>query len=59
MNPVRSGYIPPMSRTTRISCIAAAGLLGSGFLETSLLRGVSLGVDFIGCDAGTVDNGSR
>lgn len=40
-----------------VSCIAATGLMGTGFLESSLQRGVDAGVNFIGCDAGSVDNG--
>jgi hypothetical protein len=40
-----------------VSCIAATGLMGTGFLESSLRRGIDAGVDFVGCDAGSVDNG--
>lgn len=33
------------------------GALGTGFLESSLERGLALGPDFIGADAGSVDGG--
>jgi hypothetical protein len=37
----------------------AIGSVGTGFLESSLDRGVSMGVDFIGADAGSVDGGPK
>ena len=33
------------------------GSLGTGFLESSLERGLAKGPDFIGADAGSVDGG--
>jgi hypothetical protein len=41
----------------RVKAIAGNGVLGSGFRENSLLRGMALGPDFIGCDAGSTDPG--
>ena len=35
------------------------GSLGTGFGEESLERGLALGVDFIGADAGSVDGGPQ
>ena len=35
------------------------GSLGTGFGEESLERGLAMGVDFIGADAGSVDGGPR
>ncbi len=35
----------------------AIGSVGTGFLEESLDRGIAMGVDFIGADAGSVDGG--
>ena len=42
--------------TDRLSYLAI-GSVGTGFLEESLNRGISGGVDFIGADAGSVDGG--
>jgi len=41
----------------RVKAIAGNGVLGSGFRESSLLRGMAMGPDFIGCDAGSTDPG--
>ena len=41
----------------KLRAIAANGVLGSGFRETSLARGLELKPDFIGCDAGSTDPG--
>ena len=43
--------------SARVKAIAGNGVLGSGFRESSLLRGMELGPDFIGCDAGSTDPG--
>jgi hypothetical protein len=40
-----------------IKALAASGMLGSGFKEESLRKGLSWGPDFIGCDAGSTDSG--
>lgn len=40
-----------------VGCLAATGMLGSGFQEASLRAGLSLGPSFIGCDAGSSDFG--
>ncbi|MHB8489370.1 MAG: acyclic terpene utilization AtuA family protein [Candidatus Dormibacteria bacterium] len=37
--------------------LAATGMLGSGFQETSIVRGVDQGAAMIGCDSGTTDFG--
>ena len=37
--------------------LAATGMLGSGFLETSFQRGVSLKPHVIACDSGSTDAG--
>jgi hypothetical protein len=37
--------------------LAATGMLGSGFLESSIVAGVDAGAAMIGCDAGTTDFG--
>ncbi len=37
--------------------LAASGMLGYGFAEESFSRAVSMGVDLIGCDAGSMDPG--
>lgn len=39
------------------SMVAMTGCLGYGFTETALNRALELGVDFIGCDAGSMDPG--
>jgi hypothetical protein len=44
----------PGSRTLSYLSI---GSLGTGFAEESLERGLALGIDFIGADAGSVDGG--
>ena len=43
--------------TVKVKAIAGNGVLGSGFRESSLLRGMRLDPDFIGCDAGSTDPG--
>lgn len=40
-----------------IKVLAASGMIGSGFLESSFKKGLSLAPDFIGCDAGSTDGG--
>ncbi len=40
-----------------VKALAATGMLGSGFKETSLKKGLSWKPDFIGCDAGSTDSG--
>lgn len=42
---------------TEIRVLAATGMLGSGFLETSFARGISLKPHVIACDAGSTDAG--
>jgi hypothetical protein len=37
--------------------LAASGMLGYGFTEAALGRALDLGIDFIGCDAGSMDPG--
>jgi hypothetical protein len=37
--------------------LAATGMLGSGFVEDSIVRGVDEGARMIGCDSGTTDFG--
>ncbi|MHA2393920.1 MAG: acyclic terpene utilization AtuA family protein [Promethearchaeota archaeon] len=37
--------------------LAASGMLGTGFLESSLNRAIEKGVEFIGCDSGSTDSG--
>jgi hypothetical protein len=37
----------------------AIGSIGTGFLESSLDRGIAMGVEFIGADAGSVDGGPK
>ena len=40
-----------------IRALSATGMLGSGFSEASLERGLDMGPDFIGADAGSTDGG--
>lgn len=40
-----------------IKMLAATGMLGSGFRESSLLKGLEWGPDFIGADSGSTDPG--
>lgn len=40
-----------------VRAMAATGMLGSGFSDKSLERGLSWDPDFIGCDAGSTDSG--
>ena len=42
---------------TELRYVAACGMLGSGFRETSLRAGVQRRPAFIGCDAGSNDDG--
>jgi len=42
---------------TEIRVLSATGMLGSGFMESSFERGVSLKPHVIGCDAGSTDAG--
>lgn len=46
-----------MSGSSHVKAIAATGNLSTGFQEESLRRAVSIGADFIGCDAGSTDSG--
>jgi Acyclic terpene utilisation family protein AtuA len=40
-----------------VKLLSATGMLGSGFQEASIVRGVDEGAAMIGCDAGTTDFG--
>ena len=40
-----------------IRALAPTGMLGSGYFEKSLLKGMEWGPDFIACDAGSTDPG--
>lgn len=42
-----------------ISIVSATGMLGTGFLESSLREAVARGARAIGCDAGSSDSGPR
>jgi hypothetical protein len=42
---------------TEVRVLSASGQLGSGFLESSFERGVSLAPHVIACDAGSTDGG--
>ena len=42
---------------SRISLISPTSVLGIGFLDQSLERGISLKPDVIACDAGSTDFG--
>ena len=42
---------------TEVRVLSASGQIGSGFLETSFARGVSLRPDVIACDGGSTDAG--
>jgi hypothetical protein len=46
-----------MQAGKRIRAVAATGNLSTGFREESLVRAVSQGADFVGCDAGSTDSG--
>lgn len=41
----------------QIRMMAPTGMLGYGFTEEAFQRGIELGLDFIGCDAGSMDPG--
>jgi hypothetical protein len=41
----------------KVSAVAATGNLSTGFREESLVRAVSQGAHFVGCDAGSTDSG--
>lgn len=43
--------------TNEVKALALSGMLGSGFVESSLKRALSWDPDFIGCDAGSTDGG--
>jgi hypothetical protein len=49
--------IKKMSEQGSVKAVAATGMLGTGFLESSLSKAVKNGADFIGCDAGSTDAG--
>lgn len=40
-----------------VRALSATGMLGSGFRESSLEKGLEMGPDFIGVDAGSTDSG--
>lgn len=40
-----------------VSALAATGILGAGFRPESIRSAIELGIDYIGCDAGTTDFG--
>ena len=42
---------------SQVRLVAATGMLGSGYREASLARAMELGVDMVGCDAGSTDAG--
>lgn len=42
---------------TGFRVLAATGMLGSGFLESSIRKAVEDGADMVGCDAGSTDAG--
>lgn len=46
-----------MSDMEEIRILSATGVMGSGFVETSLETGLALKPHFIGCDAGSTDPG--
>lgn len=46
-----------MSDAPRMRLMACSGMLGYGFTEEAFDRGLSLGVEMIGCDAGSMDPG--
>ena len=41
----------------QIRMMAPTGMLGYGFTEEAFNRGIGMGLDFIGCDAGSMDPG--
>jgi hypothetical protein len=41
-----------------VKALALSGMLGSGFVESSLKRALTWDPDFIGCDAGSTDGGA-
>jgi hypothetical protein len=41
-----------------VRALSLTGMLGSGYLQSSLARGLSWAPHFIGCDAGTTDSGA-
>lgn len=41
----------------QMSLLATSGMLGYGFTEEAFRRGLAVGVDVIGCDAGSMDPG--
>lgn len=46
-----------MSGYPEVRLLAATGMLGTGFPESSLRAGLEMGADMIGCDSGTTDGG--
>jgi hypothetical protein len=40
---------------TEIRVLSASGQIGSGFLEASFARGISLQPHVVSCDAGSID----
>jgi hypothetical protein len=44
--------------TDEIRVLSVSGMLGSGYLESSLKKAMSWNPDFIGCDAGSTDAGA-
>jgi hypothetical protein len=45
------------SSSDQIRMMAPTGMLGYGFTEEAFQRGIEMGLDFIGCDAGSMDPG--
>ena len=45
------------AEAAEITMLATTGCLGYGFSETAFWKGVEQGLDFIGCDAGSMDPG--
>ena len=54
-----SSAMPKSSKASsdQIRMMAPTGMLGYGFTEEAFNRGIELGLDFIGCDAGSMDPG--
>jgi hypothetical protein len=46
-----------MRAMPQIRTMAPTGMLGYGFTEEAFRRGLDMGLDFIGCDAGSMDPG--
>src|SRR5690242_3059140 len=46
-----------VAATAPVSIVSATGMLGTGFLASSLDAAIALGARAIGCDAGSSDSG--